>query len=310
MEQGEEFPLRAMDVSLNGAIVAAAGESGTRLWRLEGRQELALIEYEANRGIEAVALSPDGNQVAVGIPQGTKVFAVTSGDELETLKGGEAVTSVVRAVAFSSSGERLATTETARQVSLWTTADYELEKTFEIEDVASNALAFSPNDELLASSDALQGEGDEETPVVKIWNVASGELQHTFEGHTGPVCDLAFSPAGDVIASAAGRFGSAPGEVIIWDVASGDEVTRLDVEKAYCLAYTIDGLFTGLRDPRTGRGLVQLWDVTDGSLVAEYPQPERHLVRAIAGGGDGKSLVVLRTLVGLPNSSVAIQPLD
>src|SRR5262249_49151279 len=67
-----------------------------------------------------------------------------------------------------------------------------------------NAVAFSPNGQLVASgSEEFRPKGD---PVfkgeVKLWDVPTGKLRATLTGHIGRVSALSFSPDGQRLVSA------------------------------------------------------------------------------------------------------------
>jgi WD40 repeat protein len=64
---------------------------------------------------------------------------------------------------------------------------------------------------------------DQQGPIC-LWDVASGRLLHRCQGQ--PVGSLAFSHDGKVLASGGGN----PGEVRYWEVATGKELRRLELE--------------------------------------------------------------------------------
>ena len=74
------------------------------------------------------------------------------------------------------------------------------------------SVAFSPDSKTLASAS-----GDK---TIKLWEVATGKERATLQGHTQAVLSVAFSPDGKTLASAGGSFGK-PGELKLWDVATG-----------------------------------------------------------------------------------------
>lgn len=67
-------------------------------------------------------------------------------------------------------------------------------------------MAFSPDDQLLASRVTLEGQPLTPASVVdcttRLWDLATGALRGTLEGRSGWVKAVAFSPDGQLLASA------------------------------------------------------------------------------------------------------------
>lgn len=118
---------------------------------------------------------------------------------------------------------------------------------------AVNAIAFSPDERLLAS-------GGVDT-TVRIWDTFTGKQIHVLEGHTGRVNGIAFSPDGKHLAS-----GSADKTVIIWDTATGRKRLSLQGHNASvkATAFSPDGrqLYSGSEDK-----VVRMWDVESGQIL-------------------------------------------
>ena len=91
----------------------------------------------------------------------------------------------------------------------------------------------------------------------------------SFQEHRLPVRAVAFSPDGRLLASASGQWGSNdPGEVIVWDVASGTENFRWKASTGPVtdLAFSSDGrlLAAGTGSWTQDDNTVKVWDVTSG----------------------------------------------
>jgi WD40 repeat protein len=135
----------------------------------------------------------------------------------------------------------------------------------------------------------------------RIRDSLSGNLITTLKGHSDVVYALAYSPDGDKIAS-----GSNDGKIFIWDVSTGQIITKLTSGQVYSLAYSPDGKTLA----SIGSSLV-IWDLASatpkfildhyGFSVAYSPDGKS----IVSGGGDAEIKIwdtsdgsLLRTLLG------------
>ena len=79
------------------------------------------------------------------------------------------------------------------------------------------AVAFHPDGHVLASASCDR--------TIKLWDLATGRPTRTLKGHRDVVWSVAFSPDGRRLASAGGNAGR-PGEVKVWDAATGAGTPR------------------------------------------------------------------------------------
>jgi WD40 repeat protein/serine/threonine protein kinase len=127
--------------------------------------------------------------------------------------------------------------------------------------------------------------------------------QHTLRGHTAPVHSLAFSPDGKRVASgsAPGVVWGPPGELKLWDVASGRELLTFqgDPEPILCVAFSPDGRFlasasrgtAAMGGNKSRSGAVKLWDAFTGKEIWSLPT---RVCRSVAFSPDGKWLACAR----------------
>ncbi|MHB1556720.1 MAG: WD40 repeat domain-containing serine/threonine protein kinase [Isosphaeraceae bacterium] len=118
--------------------------------------------------------------------------------------------------------------------------------------------------------------------------------QRALPGHLAPVRGVAISPDGQRLASASGTFGQ-PGEVKIWDMATGRELHRLGGlrDLASCVAFSPDGRCLaaangGVHTP----GEIVVWDAVEGRerlRLAAHDVP----VRSLAFSPDGRQIASL-----------------
>jgi len=123
-----------------------------------------------------------------------------------------------------------------------------------------NCVAYSPDGAMLAS-----GSSDH---TVKLWNANTGELLATCAGHSNAVRSVAFSPDGKLLAS-----GGEDRVVQLWD-ARTFEVVRTFTNHSPYLAFSDRYLALATRGDIWGYdgGVVQIWNYTNGQMVAELPE--------------------------------------
>jgi WD40 repeat protein len=181
-----------------------------------------------------------------------------------------------KSLAYSSSQEVLAVPARQGTISLYRVQDRVLRSVIPAHDNRVNAVAFSPDGNLLASG------SDDKT--VKVWQISQSgraySLRYTLQGHTSWINAVAFSPDGSLLASA-----SHDGTIRLWDTRDGTLVRTITGHSGSvtCIAFSPDGqrIASGSED-RT----VRIWQTSDG-LAVHTLEGHNFAVRAVAFSPDG-----------------------
>jgi|GEM_PF-1021532 len=221
VQTGHSGEIASMAISPNGKMIASGGADQTlRLWDIETGKELHVFSGHKTR-IGSLAFSPDGKILAAEAYFSIKLWDVTSGREL--------IPAIqlnwnVNSLAFSPDGKMIAGGGNDQTTSVWdVTNGKELWKFGEVKGYevdsagvghvpaeAVNAIAFSPNDNKLASATA--------DGKVKLWNLGDGTLIKTLSACTSAIRSLIYSPDGKKLITAS------EGEIKVWDATTRDLV--------------------------------------------------------------------------------------
>ncbi len=231
---GESKIVQALAYSADGGQLAVAGEDGTiAIWDAKAQREISELKGHADI-VHALTWSIDGRKlVSASADRFAIIWDAVSHKPLHRLKhlGG------VFAVAISSDGKTVATGGFDKSIRLWNADSGKPIRKLEGHTASIRNLAFSPNDEELASASSdftvrlwsLKSEGVRELRghskvvravaylrsrlvvsagddgFVRLWDPADGETKQSFGPFPDGVLSLAVSPGGTFVAAGAGN---------------------------------------------------------------------------------------------------------
>ncbi len=236
--QGHSMALNFLAFSPNGACVAGVDASEVKLW--------SVLEDCYSERIPIVGA--DGNPVSLELPQ---------------IKPGGG-----RVFAFGNLVRYLATTDTHGRLFLWDVPSFKLAATWEAHKACVRGLAFSSDDQLLASA-SVEG-------TVKIWRTATQEPVLTVEDAEEQFFAVAFSPDSARLAVGTGDHIPRAGreyEIRVLDTSNGQCILTTDraPHPVYALAYSPDGRWLAAGRAVSGdEGVLHVMDAGSGGIVSEH----------------------------------------
>jgi WD40 repeat protein len=229
------FMIQSAAISADLRTVAAIGADDSR-WTLtdvsDPNEPVSTAFDDPGSSVSAVAISPDGNTLAVanvanGGEDKMTLWDLTDRAHPSTLATLSEDVGWARSAAFSPDGRTVAVGRSDGAVTLWNVADpahptRQAALTSHSEFV--NSVVFSPDGRTLATG------SDDETTI--LWDIADRPRPRrvtVLTGQHAPVTSVAFSPDGRTLATASSAPAIASGgsRTILWDRADGPRPTRV-----------------------------------------------------------------------------------
>lgn len=221
--------------------------------------------YQARGGLHCLAYSPDGKFLASGDRQGQlSLWEAQSGKLLWHRSLQKAKAEEVEFVSFAPDGNHIAAVTTFSGATIWQTGSGKRVDVIEAPTLVSSSAAYAPGGKFLAMAgeqgiglyrvpgygkiSAITGFESPAAPLafslsghwlvsghtngeVRLWEMTSGHRHQILTGHKQMVESVGISPDERYIFSGDRTFmaGRWPGHIIIWDRASGDPITRLEL---------------------------------------------------------------------------------
>lgn len=235
-------------------LVSGGYDNTVRLWDTASGEQLRSFTRHT-RPVTTVAFSPDGRSLFSGSNDRTIIWwNLQAEDPLHIFTGLD----FVRSVAVSGNGRWLLTADRSTIPVLWDLQAGNVVQEFGHPGGAINAVAYSPDGELVAS-------GTDDGQVL-VYAAGNGELRYTLTGHETYVNAITFSPDSLVLAS-----GDENGVVQLWDLASGDLTTTLTHDQPiHSLAFSPDKQSLLVGSGVFVDGLMRLWDLATARNIMEF----------------------------------------
>jgi WD40 repeat protein len=266
--------------SPEGDWLAMAEWQGIQFWNLH-TQVCSSWQGRGQGQVWALAFTPQGDRLVVSDNQQMVLWDLPSQQVIRTWGDHPLAIASVRSLAFSPTGEYLASGSQDQGVRVWAVATGHCLATWQGHRTAVTALAFSPQGDRLASGDS---EGQ-----LRLWYLptdddswgqqAGGQSLIATRGQ--PIQTLAFSPQGNWLASG----GDAP-QITVWDLQADCPYLSLTGHRDRILTLAISPESQILASASADR-TVRLWDLTNGECLRCYTD-HPGLVWSIAFSPDGR----------------------
>jgi WD40 repeat protein len=302
---GQLSQIESVAFSNSGQFVITGGAyHGTAvLWDAETGAELT--RFEVHQGdVNSVVFSRDDRWLLTGGEDGSaRLWDAKTGEQIRRFEGH---TGAVEDAVLSADGSLVLTGSRDNTARLWDAATGSEIHRFQGHNDFVTSVALSPDGSLV-----LTGSRD---GTARIWNARTGTEIRRIPAPSGFRCPVAFSPDGRIVLTSGGmekwvtthtasgatvQSRGAVGLAVMWDIATGVEIRRLEGYSDWvrALSFSPDGRFvlTG-GDDHTAR----LWNAETGKELRRF---EGHTsdVKAVAFSRDGR-----RVLTGSNDSSARV----
>jgi WD40 repeat protein len=203
-----------------------------------------------NRGINAIAVSPDRSRMVSGGSNGKLIlWDLKSGKQLKTLEGHRRW---INDLVILEDGQRAISAAADKTLKIW---QLESGKALFTLEGHSNSV-----NDIVVTEDRKQVISASEDRTLKVWDISSGKEVKTLSGHQVGVNKVVILPGNKAIS------GSVDGILKVWDLASGKELRTLTghTDSIQDIAVTPDGKWaiSGSAD-RT----LKVWDWQTGQVL-------------------------------------------
>ncbi|MCB9898355.1 MAG: protein kinase [Planctomycetes bacterium] len=279
--------------ALGDTFVSGSTDGAIHVWDASARDTGPLFSYYDARGaVEAVAMSPTGDQIAAGTERG-KLHVFSISGELPPIEVD--TDGAVAALAFTTDGASVLCAGAGRSVQRFDAFTGELQTRLLGHRAPVTCVAVDPDGALFVTG-AEDGQ-------LRVWDASSLSGATAFGGDMGAPRSLALSPDGRRALTS-----SDDGRVVLWDARARLPLDLLDLEPPafHEVAWSPTGgsVALGPSVPSSdGRCAIRVLDVVGDGLVDRGTRLDRHRrgvdalvfspdgARLLSGGKDGRLLL-------------------
>jgi WD40 repeat protein len=207
--------------------------------------------------INEIIIHPDNERVfSASSDMTVRAWNITTGEQISVFEGHQGE---VSSVVLTPDGEQALSCDNVGTIIVWNITDATQANQFTRSEVACNDLLImlDGNSVLAAYSDGM----------LVLWDMATGEIVRENNTHRNSVGTLALSPDGTRYISAENASADDnPVQIIIWDAATSDEVSRIEVGgNVVDFEFSADSqdIFVAL----SNTGIIQKLNLESGELV-------------------------------------------
>jgi WD40 repeat protein len=245
----------------NSGLISASEDESIRFWKAaeQAISPLVLLSAHSPEAL-CVAFSADGKSLVTGgADKNIAIRDAVSGIARRSLRGH---TGRVNRIAISPDSKQLASVSADGTARLWS-----IEGGDEVWSLSAWREKFAAGRSVAFSSDGRTVASGADDGTIKLWDASDGKELRVLAEQSLPVTSLAFASGGSLLASATGdwRNNRVPGELRLWDVASGQAVAELRgcASEIKCIAIDPNGKWLASTEANSD---LRLWDLTDRRL--------------------------------------------
>ena len=255
--------------SPDGAILAASGLEGTKLWNMASLSQHEIQIEDRSMFAPSVAFSPNNQVLASVYDKSINLYDLSSGELLHSLAGHFAA---VESISYDSKGETLISASADKTLKLWSVSTGSLITTIKGHSDAVRAVAISPLNDVIASGSADK--------TIQFWKIPKRTLQKSLKGHRSNVSNLS------LLKSKNSLIASTHSSAILWHLPSGNIITDFSEGGAYQNAtFSPDSSLLAFSDESS----IMLWNLRTNEEI--NLQGHTDTILGLAFSSDSKTLV-------------------